>query len=325
MPIYRGTASLLIEAEEAKVISIEEVYGLPGGDWEYYETQIHILKSRALANKVFDHLNLETHPEYLPSTKQKSKLPSFNIKKWLQNLLPDDLSEEEAPRIPTDENVRKIILVSGLMGRLDIKLLTDTQIITISYDSEYPDLSASVPNALAEAYITSFLEAGLKKTQKATSWITGRTGELRKKFEESERQLQAFIEEENMVDVESVNSLATKELGTLSDGLVEARRQRSEAEALYQQVKSIRDGNSVEQLESLPAVLNHPLISRSYTTRAEAQRRVSELSKRYGPKHPKMIAANAELNTREVIFPRFHGHIVKHSFSIHTASGSDYQ
>ena len=26
-----------------------------------------------------------------------------------------------------------------------------------------------------------------------------------------------------------------------------------------------------------------------------------------------------------VIFPRFHGHIVKHSFSIHTASGSDYQ
>ena len=125
VPIYRGTASLLIEPEESKVISIEEVYGLPGGDWEYYETQIHILKSRALANKVFDHLNLEKHPKYLPSTKQKSKLPSFNIKKWLQNLLPDDLSEEEAPRIPMDENVRKIILVSGLMGRLDIKLLTD--------------------------------------------------------------------------------------------------------------------------------------------------------------------------------------------------------
>ena len=28
---------------------------------------------------------------------------------------------------------------------------------------------------------------------------------------------------------------------------------------------------------------------------------------------------------RILIFPRFHGHIVKHSFSIHTASGSDYQ
>lgn len=114
-----------------------------------------------------------------------------------------------------------------------------------------------------------------------------------------------------MVDVESVNSLATKELGTLSDGLVEVRRQRSEAEALYQQVKSIRDGNSVEQLESLPAVLNHPLISSSYATRAEAQRKVSELSKRYGPKHPKMIAAIAELNTRKVHLRKQIDNIVK--------------
>ena len=303
VPIYRGTASLLIEAEEAKVISIEEVYGLPGGEWEYYETQLHILKSRALAKKAFDSLNLEKHPEFLPSTKPKSKFPSFNImgwiKKWIKNLFPDDLFEEEKPQVPMDASTRKNILVAGLMNRLDIELLRDTQIITISYDSEYPELAASVPNALAEAYINSFLEADLEKTQKATSWITKRTGELRKQFEESERQLQSFIEEENMVDVESVNSLATKELGTLSSGLVEARRQRSEAEALYQQVKSIRDGNSVEQLESLPAVLNHPLISSSYTTRAEAQRKVSELSKRYGPKHPKMIAAIAELNTRE--------------------------
>ena len=53
-------------------------------------------------------------------------------------------------------------------------------------------LSANIPNALAEAYINSFLEADLEKTQKATGWITVRTGELRKKFEESERQLQAF-------------------------------------------------------------------------------------------------------------------------------------
>ncbi|RKZ48962.1 MAG: lipopolysaccharide biosynthesis protein [Gammaproteobacteria bacterium] len=301
--IYRGTSSLLIEAEESKIVSIEEVYGLSTDSWEYYETQLQILKSRALASKVFDALNLEKHAEFLPSTKPESRLPSFNImgtiKKWIKNLLPDKLPGEDKPPVPMDANTRKNILVGGLMGGLDIELLRDTQIITISYDSEYPDLAASVPNALAEAYINSFLDADLEKTQQATRWITGRTGELRKKFEESERQLQAFIEAENMVDVESVNSLATKELGTLSSGLVEVRRQRSEAEALYQQVKSIKDGNSLEQLESLPAVLNHPLISSSYSSRAQAQRKVSELSKRYGPKHPKMIAVTAELKTTE--------------------------
>ncbi|MCH8080172.1 MAG: polysaccharide biosynthesis tyrosine autokinase [Proteobacteria bacterium] len=299
VPIYRATASLLIESEEAKVISIEEVYGLPGGNWEYYETQLHVLRSRTLARKAFDSLNLEKHPEYLPGNKPKSFLAKIDIKKWIMNLLPDGSVEEDKPRAPVDEITRKNILVGGLMGRLDIELLRDTQIITISYDSEYPELSASIPNALAEAYINSFLEADLEKTQKATGWITGRTDELRKKFEESERQLQAFIEKENLVDVEGGNSLAIKELDTITSSLVDARRKRSEAEALYQQVRSIKSGNSLEQLESLPAVVNHYLVRIAYTTRAESQRKVSELSKRYGPKHPKMIAAMAELKTAE--------------------------
>ena len=74
VPIYRATASLLIEPEESKVVSIEEVYGLPGGNWEYNETQLHILKSRVLAKKVFDSLKLDKHPEYLPDNKPKSFL-----------------------------------------------------------------------------------------------------------------------------------------------------------------------------------------------------------------------------------------------------------
>jgi len=95
VPIYRATASLLIQPEEAKIISIEEVYGLPGGNWEYYETQIHILRSRALARKVFDFLNLEKHPEYLPGNKPKSFLAKIDIVKWIMNLLPDDSVEED--------------------------------------------------------------------------------------------------------------------------------------------------------------------------------------------------------------------------------------
>ncbi|MGK0298267.1 MAG: succinoglycan biosynthesis transport protein ExoP [Gammaproteobacteria bacterium] len=300
VPIYHATASLLIESEEAKVVSIEEVYGLPGGNWEYYETQIHILRSRALAEKVFDVLNLENHPEYLPNNKPKSFLASFNLEKWILSLFPDDLiTKDTPPSAPIDESMRKNNLVAGLMGRLKVALLSDTQIITITYDSQYADLAANIPNALAEAYINSFLETDIEKTQKATSWINSRKDELRKKFEESERQLQTFIEKENIVDVEAGNSLATNELGALTGSLLEARRKRSEAEAIYQQVKKIEGSNSLEQLESLPAVLNHPLIGGAYDSRSEAQRKVSELSKRYGPKHPKMIAVISELKSAE--------------------------
>jgi len=166
VPVYRATASLLIESEEAKVISIEDVYGLPGGEWEYYETQLLILKSRALAEKVFDILNLEKHPEFLPKTKPKSFLASVELRKWFMKILPDKSVEKDKPRAPVNETMRKNSLVGALMGRLDIKLVRDTQIINISYDSEHPELTASISNALAEAYINSFLEADLEKTHK---------------------------------------------------------------------------------------------------------------------------------------------------------------
>ncbi len=44
-PFYRSTALLLIEFDQAKVISIEEVYGISSFIDKYYQTQLRILKS----------------------------------------------------------------------------------------------------------------------------------------------------------------------------------------------------------------------------------------------------------------------------------------
>ncbi len=295
MPVYRATVSLLIEPEKTKVVSIENIYDLPGGDREYYETQLHILRSRVLAEEVFDSLNLGNHPEYLPDNKPKSFLADFNFKQRIANLPTD------TPPVPIDENSRKNSLVSDLMGRLRVELLRDAHIITITYNSMYPELAANVPNALAETYISNSLESDIEKTHKATRWITNKTNQLRKKLEESERRLQTFIEEENVVDIENGNNLIINELDTLTDSLLETRRKRSGAEVLYQQVKKIQESNSLEQLESFPAVLNSPAINFTdrHNARSGAQRKVSALSQRYGPKHPKMIAALADLKSTE--------------------------
>ncbi|MGB0303485.1 MAG: Wzz/FepE/Etk N-terminal domain-containing protein, partial [Alteromonas oceani] len=66
-PEYRATATLLIETEEAKAVSIEEVYGLDGSKKEYLTTQFEILKSDNLAQQVIDELELAKVPEFNPS------------------------------------------------------------------------------------------------------------------------------------------------------------------------------------------------------------------------------------------------------------------
>ena len=58
------TATVLIESRAAKVVSIEEVYGIEGGKSEYYHTQFEILKSRSLAERVVRKLELRQLPEF---------------------------------------------------------------------------------------------------------------------------------------------------------------------------------------------------------------------------------------------------------------------
>ena len=51
-PVYRSTATVLIEFGKSRVVSIEEVYSGASANREFLQTQVEILKSRELAKKV---------------------------------------------------------------------------------------------------------------------------------------------------------------------------------------------------------------------------------------------------------------------------------
>ena len=64
-PVYRSTATLLIESQQNKAVSFAEVYGLDSNRKEYYLTQFEILKSRTIAQAVIEKLNLKDHPDFI--------------------------------------------------------------------------------------------------------------------------------------------------------------------------------------------------------------------------------------------------------------------
>src|ERR1700738_4289332 len=57
-PIYRASATLLIESQAANVVSIQEVYGLDTRNQDYLATQIEIMGGRPIAETVVDDLRL---------------------------------------------------------------------------------------------------------------------------------------------------------------------------------------------------------------------------------------------------------------------------
>src|SRR6185312_4202629 len=116
-----------------------------------------------------------------------------------------------------------------------------------------------------------------------------------------------FRDREHIVDAKGLAmSGASRQLEEFTKSLVEARQRRAEAESAYALVQQIRTGRSQANYDSIPAVLKNPLVQRMKEQEGDAEKRLSDAAKRYGPEHPKMIQARAELesarqNTRRQI------------------------
>ncbi len=280
-PVYQSKATLLIENQEAKVLSIEDVYGLNTSNKEYFLTQFEILKSRELALRVVKRLSLDTHPLFDPRQQKKS----FS----LRSLIP--IGSDDTP--PTESELLDAT-VGAFQEGLSIEPVRNTQLVKVAYESTDPALAALIANTMADVYIESHLEAKLNVTRKAADWLGDRLGDLSATLRTSEERLQEYREQAQLVDVQGVQTMDAEELQQITARYVDAKRARSEAETLYEQIKRLGAKPSAQELMSLSNVQRHPLVQTLQEAQAEASLKVAELSKRYGPKHPKMISAQSE-------------------------------
>ena len=280
-PKYSATTTLLIESEEARILSIEEVYGMSGKSSEYLLTQFEILKSRALAQRVVKELNLVSVAEFNPYHTAHGK--KFSIKEFIMG----------AGEAPTQEQILAKT-VDTFWATISISPVRKTQLVKISVESESPDMAAKASNAVATAYIQSQLEAKVGLTKQAVDWLSERMGGLKTRLNDSENQLQAYRDKNKLVDVQGVNTLIAKELDRITEKLVDARSKKLEYQSTFQQLQAITEVN-LASLSNLPVILRHPLVTKLGESESTAALKVAELSKRYGPKHPRMVAAQSDL------------------------------
>ncbi len=284
-PIYRSTAQILIESEQKSIASIEDIYGVNPFLKEYYQSQLEILKSRTLAEKVVNKLDLVNHPVF----NQKSQ--GFDWRK----MLPSSWLPQPDKEIVTVEEKHKNI-VKVVMGQLSIMPVRNSQLIKISFESSDAVLAAKVPNTLIKLYIESDLDAKLAMSNKAASWLNKRIEGLRKNLRQSEQKMQNYMERNQLINVTGIKSIATRQIEETATNLVRANLRLTEAESRYKQIRKLR-GRSTDAFESIPTILENQLVQTLKTTELDAEKNLSRLSQRYGRKHPKVIAAQTELKT----------------------------
>ena len=275
-PIYRATTTLMIETAKSKFLSLEELYGVPAGSREFFQTQAEFMKSRDVAQRVVQELDLTTDERFDPRQAKPGLLGS-----WLGS---------GEPRLYTDEEIRELTL-ARFRGDLDIVPVRLSQLVEIRYESPDPFLAAKVANQTAESYITADLDARFEMQQQTNRWLNERLAQLRLNLEESEAKLQAYREEIGLISTPN-ESLGgnVRTLDSAAEKLVQARIERAQIEETYNQVaKSSRNRYEV------PAVFNNPSVVSARDAVNAAEKRLNEARQNLGTAHPESVAARADL------------------------------
>lgn len=285
VPIYRATSTLLIERDAARYVNVQEVYGVSASTYEYFQTQYEILRTRPLAERVVEKVGVDI---ILQSLTKESSLS-------LRRILPWSKKTTLAPQSAAD---KKSTATSLLLSAVRVDPVRNSQLVRLSYEVADADLAAQLANALADVYIENTLEARLEMVKTASTWLSGRLTGLREKVVESQRKLQEYADQQSLVNVKGVDSLPAQNVSMLSQRVAEAQSLRLGKEAIYQQVVAAQNsGGSLENVVSLAGSALVADLRKQYT---DAQQKVSDLSARYGPSHPSMVAAqNEATSTRE--------------------------
>lgn len=285
-PVYRSTTTVLIEANKSKVVSIEDVYSGISQNREYFQTQVEIIKSREVAMKAIVALKLWDNPEFDPRNAEAGPIQKF--------LRATGIAAEPEPVEWNDANLAEAVY-GQFSKQLSVEPVRLSQLAKISFESTSPALAARVANVMANTYISNDFDARYEMTRKAGQWLEDQMGGLKTNLEESERKLQAFRERAGIVDMKDVaQSGAGRQVEELTQRLMTLRLRRAEAESIYEQIKGAPKG---EDLGSLPAVLRDSNVSSAKMQESIAERKLSEVSQRYGPEHPRYVAADADLKT----------------------------
>ncbi len=279
-PRYTAVATVMLDTRKHQVVDTQAVLsGLPS-DAAQVDTEVEILKSRALAEKVVAQLKLDQDPEFNPDLRKTSPLSKVAAMFG---------GREASPA------VKHAKLIDEVVKRLKVTRQGVTYVMNVAFESEDPKKAALIANTFAERYLTEQLDAKFDATQRANKWLNDRLAGLRQEVIASEAAVAQFKAANGLVGLQSSEgaTIAQQEVSTLNTQLAAARAQQAEAEAKLSTARSQLARGSTG--EDLGETLSSATIIDLRKQRTELAAQVADMQGRYGPKYPELVAAQRKL------------------------------
>lgn len=287
-PIYMASTRLLIDTRHQDLAS-------PQSDGAFFldtsaiDSQVELIKSRAILVKTVDNLKLYDVPAFNGSAQTPWEL--FTADLWRM------LGWKPAQTPVLSQEQRQRIAIAILGAGVGANRVGRSYIIQISFQSTSREWAARVANGLGEAYIEDQLDSKYASTRRATVWMQERINELRNQANEAEREVLRYRAENNIIDVGQGGTLANQQLNDTAQQMMKARAETAEArvrlDRLTQIMNSARSGIMPEA--TVTEINSNPIIARLRSTFVDVQKRENDISSRFGRDHVQAVALRNEM------------------------------
>ncbi len=298
-PTLQAEATLLIERVRPTVAPYVD-FKEPGRSEADYQTQYEILKSRKLARRVIDALELRTHPEFVGQEDESFSIID-TLKGWaglllqaLRTAVPSTSTPDGAtagPRADPDPDAQ---LINRLLNRLDIDAEPKVHLVEVRFLAHDNGLAANVVNTLARLYIEFQMEMRFATLRNALSWLRQQVQDIGQKVAVSEHSLQQYKNDHEVYSIKERQPGLMQKISELETGLTEVKTQRVELEMVYDEAQQAASRG--RDVEGVSAVSENRLIQELKSVQVGLLRTYTELRQTYSDRHPRVRRIKSQMD-----------------------------
>jgi capsular exopolysaccharide synthesis family protein len=267
-PLYRAQATIEVKPEGVQVVGekIGEVQPPSSNSREFLNTQVGLLKSRSLAERVARSTNLANN---------------------------EALFDQDQPRA-----AREGAAAGMVMGGVTVAAQRDSALITIAIESADPELAARLSNAYADNFIQSNMERRYEATSYARNFLQQRIAAVKARLEQSERQLVAYAQKQGIItlsvdtggtgSVRQEQSIDAATLIQTNNALSDAKSDRIAAEQRFRQAAGA---------QSQVAAISDPTVQGLGQQRAALEAQYQQKLALYKPDFPEMVQLRNQIDS----------------------------
>ena len=294
-PMYKSTATLMIEEETSRMLSIEDTFGYQTPvtrDLRGFNTQLRLLKSKALAERVVQKADLLNREDFNSAGQSGGGL--FGTLKhiitfgWLRSKKkPDEQDPDSAYQADPYS-----ALATAVRNKISIKPIRETKLVEVSYVSPSPTLSAEIVNTVAREFKNFSVDMRLQTTRQASDFLSDQIAELGQELAEKNNELQRYSKEKDIFLLNPTESTAVNELSALQEAYTQARLARIEKQTIFQELRDM-------DADSIPQFVDNPAIQQMKADYIRAKNDFEEVQREFLASHPRYIQAKSKMEALE--------------------------